>query len=262
VQQPEGADVGVAIIDTRQGPMRAILARPAGRGPFPAVITFPHVGGLTDTMRMMAEKVAAGGYLSVVPDLYHRLGTIVVDPQSRDEKVVAIRRIAAASVTDDGAMEDCEAVLRWLAAEPGSRGPPCATIGYGRGGSLAVLAAATFPGTVRAAASVLGFGFSRWSEEHALARLSRITGGVYCAFAELDEIIPRSEHEWLASLLGRLAIDARMVVHPGTRHPYVFPDRAVHDAAAAGRDWDAIFAMFSRCLVEPGLPSQGTPPST
>ncbi len=216
--------------------------------PAPAVITFPHVGGLTNTMRTMAARVAEGGYVSVVIDLYHWLGTVVIDPESNNENVVAIRKIAAASVTDARAMRDAAAAFDWLDAQPFVRGRSVGTIGYGRGGSLAVRAAAEFPDRVRAAASVLGFGFSSDGVTECRSRLARIGGGVYCAFAEQDEIIPKSVPEELASSLSGLSIEAEMVVHPGTRHPYVFPDRVVHDAAAAARDWTAIFAMYGRHL--------------
>jgi len=244
----------IASIDTRDGPMRAIVVRPPGPGPFPAVITYPHIGGLTNTMRLMATRVAEGGYVSVVIDLYHRLGTIVIDPESVQQDVVAISRIAAASVTDAGAMQDTAAAFDWFDAQPFIRGPSVGTIGYGRGGSLAVRAAAEFPERVNAAASVLGFGFTKDGVAECRARLVRIRGGLYCAFAEHDEIIPSSVQDEVASSLDGLPLDAQLVVHPGARHPYVFPDRAVHDAAAAARDWEAIFAMYARHL---GGGSQG-----
>src|SRR4051794_28869591 len=100
------------LIDTLDGPMRCMVVRPPGTGP--AVIMYPHVGGLTVTMRGMAEHVAAAGYLCIVPDLYHRLGTVVVDPQSDAEDVIAIRKIAAASISDAGAMRDTQGIFRWL----------------------------------------------------------------------------------------------------------------------------------------------------
>jgi carboxymethylenebutenolidase len=243
-----------ATIDTREGPMRAIVVRPPGQGPFPAVMTYPHIGGLTNTMRLMAARVAEGGYVSVVIDLYHRLGTIVIDPESTQENVVAISRIAAASVTDAGAMQDTAAAFDWFDAQPFIRGPSVGTIGYGRGGSLAVRAAAEFPDRVHAAASVLGFGFTKDGVPECRSRLARIRGGLYCAFAEHDDIISHTVQDELSSSLDGLTLDAQLVVHPGARHPYVFPDRAVHDAAAAARDWEAIFAMYARHL---GSTAQG-----
>jgi len=243
-----------ALVPSADGPMRVIVACPAAGGPFPAVITYPHIGGLTNTMRIMAERVAMGGFFCAVVDLYHRLGTIVIDPQSTDKDIVVISRIAAASVTEAGAMTDTQSLIAWLDSRPNVQGPCYATVGYGRGGALAVQAASHFPDRIRAAASILGFGFTANGEQAARDALARIHAKLYFAFAEHDEIIPRTVPDELAPLLRELNLDAHLVIHPGTRHPYVFPDRTVHDAAAANRDWVAVFAMFADSLA--GNPKQ------
>ena len=108
-------------------------------------------------------------------------------------------------------------------------------------------AAATCPQRVRAAVSVLGFGFAEEGPDTARKWLAKISGGLYCAFAENDDIIPPSVPTELAGLLGDRN-NAQIVIHPGTRHPYAFPDRAVYDPKAARRDWDAIFSLFAREL--------------
>jgi dienelactone hydrolase len=230
------SDVEIAAAD---GPMRAIVARcaDARRG----VLLFPHVGGLTDTMRTMARIIAHGGCVCVVPDLYHRLGTIVLDPQSRNEDAVAIRKAAAASVTDADAMRDAAAVISWLGGQ-GLAGP-FGAVGFGRGGGLTMLAAASFPADIGAAASILGFAFPGREV------LARVRGEIYCAFAEHDDIIPAEVPDNLASVLTDLAVPSRLVVHAGARHPYVFPDRTVYDAKAAAEDWASVFAMFDRRLA-------------
>jgi carboxymethylenebutenolidase len=249
-EEGRAAVLDEAIVPTEDGPMRAILARPRGPGPHAPVIMFPHVGGLTETMREMAGLVAAGGYLCAVLDPYHRLGTIVLDPQSRDPEAVAIRKVAASSVTVRRAMDDAKALMSWLAARPDVRASSFGSIGYGRGGYLALRAAAAFPERIRAAASVLGSGFTEEGANAARAWLGRVTAGLYCAFAEHDDIIPPSVPADLADLL-RDRKNARIVIHPGARHPYAFPDRAVHDPDAARNDWEAIFALFARELGQP-----------
>lgn len=256
-EPPAGAiEVADVEIETPEGPMRAIMARPREGDPLAAVIAYPHVGGLTGTMRSIAAIVARGGYACLVPDLYHRLGTIVIDPQSTDEQVVAIRKIAAASIGEASAMRDTDAVIAWLERKA-RLAPPYGTVGFGRGGSFALAAAGLRVGAVGAAASILGFGFTADGREAARRTLSRIEGEIYCAFAERDEIIPKQVPDELAGLLAELELRSQLVVHPGTRHPYVFPDRAVHDAAAAAKDWSSIFAMFERCLARHRGKSRG-----
>jgi carboxymethylenebutenolidase len=226
-------------IETADGAMRAIVAEPAAaKG---GVIMFPHVGGLTETMRTMAQIVADNGYVCIVLDLYHRLGTIVLDPQSNNENAVAIRKVAAASVTEANAMRDGLAAIKWL-AQRGIAGP-FGAVGFGRGGGLALTAAGMFPGDIAAASSILGFAFPPRD------LLARVGGEIYCAFAGHDEIIPADVAANLAKLLTDLPVPSRLIVHPKARHPYVFPDRAVYDAKAAAADWASIFAMFNRHLA-------------
>jgi carboxymethylenebutenolidase len=165
----------------------------------------------------------------------------VLDPQSSDADAVAICKLAAASVTDANAMRDAAAAVAWLAQQGIARRFGAA--GFGRGGGLALLAAASFPGEIAAAASILGFAFPGRDA------LARISGEIYCAFAEHDDIIPAEVPDNLASLLTDLPAPSRLVVHPGVRHPYIFPDRAVHDARAAAEDWASVFAMFDRRLA-------------
>lgn len=229
--------------------MRAIMAVPGGRGPFPTVIMYPHSGGLTETMRMMARRAAEGGYLCVVPELYHRLGTIVLDPQSMEENAVAIRRIAADSLTSRSVMADTRALLDWLETEPIARKGAKGTIGYGRGGSFALLAAGTFPDEIGAAATVLGFGFISDRPDSPHLSFAKAKAEFYCAFAEHDDIVPDKVPRELAALLEASPITHRLVTHRGTRHPYAFPDRTVYDRAAAEADWEHIFAVFARRLA-------------
>lgn len=243
---PETVSDSRAWIETPSGHLAALVARPVGAGPFPAAILFPHVGGLTETMCDCARRAAAGGLLCVVPNLYHRLGTIVLDPQSDDPDAVAIRKVAAGSLTLDGVVEDARSVLDWLDTNTGDAVPgPRGTIGYGRSGSFTLLAAAALPERIKAAATVLGFGFKELANAGAdLAVIEEI----YAAFAENDEIIPAHVPGELKALLEKSGKPFELVVHPGARHPYAFVDRAVYDERAAEYDWSRIFALFARRL--------------
>ncbi len=51
--------------------MTGYLARPAGAGPWPAVLLGFEMFGITGYLRAVAAQVAAAGYLALVPDFYH-----------------------------------------------------------------------------------------------------------------------------------------------------------------------------------------------
>lgn len=245
ISVPDGVASGEVFVDTPDGAMECLIARPTGMTPVDAMIMYHHVGGLTRTMRMMACRAALGGYLCVVPDLYHRLGTIVTDPESTDEKVRTIQKLVAATLNGHDVMRDTRAVLDWLAVQASVKPGPRGAVGYGRGGSLAVLAAGTYPREIPAAASVLGFGFVREDKPSPHQVLDNISE-LYAGFAGDDDVIPATVPEELAALLRTSSAKSNFVTHPGARHPYAFPDRAIYDKAAAEADWREIFAMFAR----------------
>jgi carboxymethylenebutenolidase len=61
-------------IPTPDGDCPATLHVPDGGGPAPAVIFYADAGGVRETMRVMADRLAASGYLTLLPDFYHRSG--------------------------------------------------------------------------------------------------------------------------------------------------------------------------------------------
>ena len=65
-------DVSIA---TPDGPCTAAMSVPDSGGPAPAVIMYPDAGGLRESFRGMGERLASMGYVSLVPDVYHRTPT-------------------------------------------------------------------------------------------------------------------------------------------------------------------------------------------
>jgi carboxymethylenebutenolidase len=54
--------------------IHAYIARPLGAGPFPGVVLIPHALGWTDFHKETAYKLAQIGYITVVPDIWCRVG--------------------------------------------------------------------------------------------------------------------------------------------------------------------------------------------
>lgn len=61
-------------VPTSDGVADAYLVRPDGDGPFPAVVVFMDAFGLRPRLAEMAERIAARGYLVLVPNLFYRAG--------------------------------------------------------------------------------------------------------------------------------------------------------------------------------------------
>lgn len=79
------------IVPTPDGDCAASLHTPTGTGPWPAVIVHPDAAGVRDTFRVMADRLAALGYVVLLPDVHHRNGgyapfnatTVFGDPAER-----------------------------------------------------------------------------------------------------------------------------------------------------------------------------------
>jgi carboxymethylenebutenolidase len=63
-------DVDLGAVDGGSDRLRGYLAVPAGDGPWPGVVAIHEALGLNDLVRRQADRLAAAGYLTVVPDLF------------------------------------------------------------------------------------------------------------------------------------------------------------------------------------------------
>jgi dienelactone hydrolase len=59
----------------------AFLARPAGAGPYPAMLVLQEWWGLNNHIKDIAMRFAGEGYVALAPDLYARQGSGGVDGQ-------------------------------------------------------------------------------------------------------------------------------------------------------------------------------------
>src|SRR5512137_1082093 len=97
-------------IATPAGPMTAQVARPAGAEKRPAVIVIQEAFGLNGHIRDVGTRIAAEGYVTVAPDLFHRGGAL--QTAGYDELPKALQLMGA--LTDDGILDDVRGVLAYL----------------------------------------------------------------------------------------------------------------------------------------------------
>jgi carboxymethylenebutenolidase len=106
------------------------VAPSVGSGPFPGVVVVHDALGLTDVAREHAGRLAAAGYLAVVPDLYGRGG-----------RLRCVRSVFADLAHGQGlAFEDLEAVRGWLQSREDCTGR-VGVIGFCMGGGFALMTA-------------------------------------------------------------------------------------------------------------------------
>lgn len=110
--------------------LRGVLGRPSGDGPWPGVVVVHEAFGVTDVMRRQVERIAAAGYLALMPDLFTEGGARCV--------MGVFRALRAGR---GRAFEDLDRARRVLAEHPESTGR-VGVLGFCMGGGFALVAAA------------------------------------------------------------------------------------------------------------------------
>jgi len=238
-------------IPTPDGTMDAGLHTPDGQGPWPAVIMYPDAGGVRPTFDEMGERLAALGYVVLVPNFYYRLGevapfdmeTVFSDPDERTRLMTLV-----GSVTKEHSTTDTAAMLDFLAAQPEVADTKVGTTGYCMGGGFALNAAGRFPARVGAAASFHGgqIASSAPDSPHLLA--GQMSARVYVAGAERDGSFDEEQFERLSSALTEAGVDHTLVTYPAL-HGFAVPDNPTFDEAAAERHWQALDELYGSTLV-------------
>ncbi len=252
-------------VRTGDGAADAILARPEGGGGYPGVLMFMDAFGLRPRLEQMAARLAAEGYVVLVPNVFYRSGrpplvdlTGLPDPDSRRRIFGRLAPLIAA-LTPDLAVRDIDAYLAHLSGHSAVSDGPVGTVGYCMGGALAFRTAAHFPDRVAAAASFHGGRLvtDDPSSPHRLA--DRITAEVYVAHADHDGSATPEQQEILADALSSAGVHFVAELYEEAAHGFTMADTAAWDAAAEERHWDRLLDLFGRALQRR---SQGAGPGT
>jgi carboxymethylenebutenolidase len=238
-------------ITTRDGTCPSYVYRPAGDGPWPAVLVFMDGLGIRPAMLEIGERLATHGYFVLLPDLFYRSGpyapmdphTVFADPEQR--KVLMEKFFAPA--TPANVMSDTGAFLDYLAAQPDVKAGGIGTTGYCMGGLMSLSAAGTYADRIAAAASYHGGRLATDAPDSPHRLAPKIKARVYVAGAIEDASFPDDMKDRLEEALTKAGVDHRIETYPA-KHGWVFRDTPVYDAAAAERHWHTMLALFEATL--------------
>jgi carboxymethylenebutenolidase len=204
------------------------LHLPEGDGPWPAVIMYPDAAGARPTFRAMADRLAALGYATLLPDVYYRAGdwapfdvhTVFTDPDERARLAGLGQSLAA-----DRVIADAGAFLEFLAARPEVAEARVGTTGYCMGGRISLLADESDPDSPALVAD-------------------RVRATVYVAAAENDELCPPEQLDRLAKAYTEAGVAHTIETYPGA-HGFAVPDNiGRYDEALAERHWAALATLY------------------
>ncbi|MGU3500365.1 dienelactone hydrolase family protein [Mycobacterium sp. C31M] len=237
-------------ITTPDGTCAVTVATPDGQGPWPGVVMYPDAGGARGTFDEMAARLAALGYVVLVPDVYYRnpgwapfeMATVFGDEAERKRLFGMIQ-----TVTPDVMAVDAAAFFDYLAAREDVIGEKFGTTGYCMGGRTSLIVAGRVPERVAAAMSFHGGGLASDDpgSPHLLA--GEIKAVVYVGGAQDDAGFTAEHAATLDQALTAAGVDHTIETY-SAGHGFAVPDNPPYDAAAAQRHWDAMERVFAGAL--------------
>ena len=251
-----GAEADVVETDvevkTPDGVADSVLFHPPGKGRWPAVLIWTDILGLRPVFREMGRRLAAQGYVVLVPNPFYRSKRApVVDAAfdfSKPEDRAKVMPMAAA-LTADTAARDATALIAFLDAQPQTDTRRKAGVqGYCMGGPLTLRSAAAVPARFGAAATFHGGGLvtPKPDSPHLLAPVIRAS--LLCAVARNDDARDPAAKDTLRKALADAGRPATVEVYPAD-HGWCVKGSQPYDAAEAERAWAALSDLYRRTLV-------------
>ncbi len=197
-------------VTTQHGIVPSFFVTPEGAGPWPAVILYMDAPGIREELRNMARRIAKRGYACILPDLYHRYGTLRFDLPRRNDAMGQVIRTAYLSLTDDNINEDTAGLIGFLEAQPEVRSGKIGSIGFCMSGRFVTTTARCFPERFACAASLYG---TRLVVDEAYSPhndLAGITAQMYYGFGDLDATTPPEYIETFRKSLDAAGVDYTM----------------------------------------------------
>jgi carboxymethylenebutenolidase len=240
-------------VKTSGGVADAALFHPAGKGRWPAVLIWTDILGLRPVFREMGRRLAAQGYVVLVPNPFYRLQRApVVDgafdfnkPEDR-AKLMPL----AASLTPEGTEQDALAFIAFLDAQPQTDKVAKAGVqGYCMGGPLTFRTAAVVPSRIGAAATFHGGGLVTAKPDSPHLLIPKMKVRAYCAVADNDDKRDPQAKVTLKAAFDAAGVPARVEVYDGADHGWCVKGSAVYNEVSAERAWAELTALYKTTLI-------------
>ena len=206
-------------------------------GSGPGVLLIQEWWGLSPSLKEVADRLGAAGFVALAPDLYH--GEIA----EHDEMDKAAELMNA--LPPDRAGRDMSGAVDYLAGHDAVSGSGIGVVGFCMGGMLSLIIAANRGDKIRAAVPFYGF-----PQGEAEPDWSGLTAAVRGHMAENDDFFGPDAARALEAKLQGLGKDVQFTVHPGTGHAFMGPHNALGtlDEEVAAQLWPEVIAFLHEQL--------------
>lgn len=239
-------------LKTPDGVADAALFYPKAKGKYPAVLLWPDVMSLRPVFRDMGRRLAAAGYVVLVPNLYYRVKKAPVvegafnfaNPDDR-AKLTPMR----ASVTPAGTFKDAEAYVAFLDAQPQTnKAKKVGVQGYCMGGPLSFRTAAAAPGRIGAVASFHGGGLITADADSPHLLVPKTHADYLIEIADNDDQKEPDVKDKLKAAFAEAKRPAQVEVFTGAAHGWTVKGSQVYNEEAAEKAWGNLLALYKKAL--------------
>lgn len=228
------------------------LFYPEGKGPWPAVLVWTDILGLRPVFREMGRRLAAEGYVVLVPNPFYRNQKApVVDGSfdfSKPEDRAKVMPMAAA-LTADANISDAKAYTTFLDQQPQTdKHKKMGVQGYCMGGPLTFRTAATVANRIGAAATFHGGGLVTDKPDSPHLLIPQMKAEVLCCVAANDDERDPTAKDKLKEAFAAAHLKATVEVFEGCNHGWTVRGSQVYNEAGAERAWAERAALYKRNL--------------
>lgn len=239
------------IIDTTtdDGDMAVLVTQPSHVAPdgadWPAVLLFIDAPGIRSATHEFAAKLAAEGYLVVVPDLHHRQGRLLnamdtAPPEGTSAQEMVWGWIAA--MNDEQIQHDGD---RALAAAGVDDDTPILTIGFCLGARAVFRRMMRDGDRVRAGAGWHPSFLADDEPDSPHLTADQLARPLYLAIGDADQVQSIAMHQRFLDAVEPL--DHVVVeIFEGADHGFTWPSAPNYHEVAATGAWDATTSLFAR----------------
>ena len=224
---------------------------PAGAARWPGALHLVDIGGIRDSHRGMAKRLASEGYVVLLPNVFYRVGKapFFAWPMKMDDEMTMRRLGELRDSLPPAAVEaDGKAYIDFLASQESVTGGAMGAVGYCFTGAMALRFAASQPDKIAAAASF--HGGRLYTDEPASPHrlLPRVKARLYFGHAVEDRGMPKEAIERFEQALAAWGGKYESETYAGAHHGWTVPDSPSYNPPQAKRAFEKLTELFAATL--------------
>jgi carboxymethylenebutenolidase len=223
----------------------------AGATRWPGAVHLVDIGGIRESHRGMAKRLASEGYVVLLPNVFYRIGKPPFFPwpmKMDDEKTMRSLGELRDSLPPAAMEADGKAYVDFLAKQGSVSSGAMGVVGYCFTGAMAMRFAASQPDKIAAAASFHGGRLYTDDPASPHTLLPRVKARLYFGHAIEDRSMPKEAIEQFERALASWGCKYGSETYAGAHHGWTVPDSPSYNQPQAERAFAKLTELFGATL--------------